>query len=56
MSEPTLYNFLNPYSAKRKPQIKPPIKVYTEEEYEELKNSQKQVNKAFVKKKINFSK
>lgn len=56
MKEPNLYN-LNCYGKNtRKAVIKPPIKVYTEDEYEELKNAQKQVHQAFVKKKINFSK
>lgn len=52
MSQPTLYNFCNSTAATRKPKVKPPLKTYTKEEYEELKKSQKEVQKAFVKKKI----
>lgn len=52
MSEPTLYNFYSNSSNKRKPKLNPPLKVYTEEEYNELKNATKQVHQAFVKKKI----
>ncbi len=56
MSEPTLYNFYSNSSRKRQPKINPPLRVYTEEEFEELQNAAKPVNQAFVKKKIDFSK
>ena len=56
MAEPTLYNFYSASSRKRQPKINPPLKVYTEAEYEELQNATKQVHQAFVKKKIDFSK